>query len=50
MNESNLRSVEHFLSSSENKVGKNSGLAGFEPMSCAISCLYDFHISTVIYS
>ena len=33
--ESNLRSIEHFLSSSENKVGKISGLAGFEPMSCA---------------
>ena len=34
--ESNLRSIEHFLSSSENKVGKNSGLAGFEPMSCLV--------------
>ena len=32
----NLRSIEHFLSSSENKVGKNSGLAGFEPMSCLV--------------
>ena len=48
--DSNLRSIEHFLSSSENKVGKKSGLAGFEPMSCAIPCLYDFHTSTVIYS
>ena len=46
--ESNLRSIERFLSSSENKVYKMSGHPGFEPMSCAIPSFSYIHSHLLI--